>query len=78
MLIVTHELEALSDIVTRIVVMSGGRVSFDGTPADFAPARGALGAVGDDHHHLDEGEPAFGLAGTTPTGPLDPRNHSHG
>jgi zinc transport system ATP-binding protein len=77
MLIVTHELEALSDIVTRIVVMSGGRVSFDGTPAQFGLARDTLGAVGHDHHHPDEGAPASGLAGATPTGPLDPRNHTH-
>jgi zinc transport system ATP-binding protein len=78
MLIVTHELEALSDIVTRIVVMSGGRVSFDGTPAQFGRARDTLGAVGHDHHHPDEAAPASGLAGATPTGPLDPRNHAHG
>jgi zinc transport system ATP-binding protein len=78
MLIVTHELEALSDIVTRIVVMSGGRVSFDGTPAQFGRARDTLGAVGHDHHHPDEAAPASGLAGATPTGPLDPRNHTHG
>jgi zinc transport system ATP-binding protein len=78
MLIVTHELEALSDIVTRIVVMSDGRVSFDGTPAQFGRARDTLGAVGHDHHHPDEAAPASGLAGATPTGPLDPRNHTHG
>ena len=78
MLIVTHELEALSDIVTRIVVMSGGRVSFDGTPAQFGRARDTLGAVGHDHHHPDEAAPTSGLAGATPTGPLDPRNHTHG
>jgi zinc transport system ATP-binding protein len=79
MLIVTHELEALSDIVTRIVVMSGGRVSFDGTPAQFARVRGTLGAVGDDHHHPDESdEQASGLAGATPTGPLDQRSADHG
>lgn len=36
LLIVTHELQAVSDVLTRIVQLSGGRISFDGTPADYA------------------------------------------
>src|SRR6185437_14019551 len=36
MVIVTHELAALEHIVTRLLLVSGGRLAFDGTPADFA------------------------------------------
>jgi zinc transport system ATP-binding protein len=74
MLIVTHELEALADIVTRIVAMSGGRVVFDGSPAAFAEAQGAFGALGHGHHHADEPEPADSrLADAPAAGPLDPQ-----
>jgi zinc transport system ATP-binding protein len=74
MLIVTHELEALADIVTRIVAMSAGRVVFDGPPAAFAREQARLGALGHGHHHPDELEPgASRLAGAPAAGPLDPR-----
>ncbi len=47
MLVVTHELDALVDIVTRVVVIDAGTLVFDGTPADYTadnfPAHG--------HHH---------------------------
>lgn len=73
MLVVTHELAALRGIVKRIVEMDGGRVSFDGTPADYTAHLGALvrSAAFDPggHHHDDEAAgppPLFGA------GPLDP------
>lgn len=34
LVIVTHELDALADLVTRAIVISGGRVSHDGPPED--------------------------------------------
>ncbi len=46
LVIVTHELAALSDIVTRAVVVRGGRVVHDGPPGD-------LGTQEDDHTHHD-------------------------
>lgn len=50
MLIVTHELAALRDVVTRIVCMDAGHVDFDGAPAAYA--RGHRGhEAGDGHHH---------------------------
>ena len=72
MLIVTHELEPLRDIVSRILVVTGGRVSFDGTPARFAEARAALPALDHGHHHDDEPRPGPARPATTPSaGPLD-------
>jgi zinc transport system ATP-binding protein len=73
LLIVTHELEALADIVTRIVVVSGGRVAFDGTTADFAAQRG-LDLAGQGHHHAEDVDVAYSrLPGAPAAGPLDPQ-----
>ena len=42
MVVVTHELEALRDVVTRVVCMESGRVDFSGTAAEYAAhTRGA-------------------------------------
>ena len=77
MLIVTHELEALADIVTRIVVMSSGRIVFDGTPVEFDQVQGVLGAVGHGHHHPnDVRHGGLPIADTISSGPLDPRSRS--
>ncbi|KRE38135.1 metal ABC transporter ATP-binding protein [Janibacter sp. Soil728] len=48
LVIVTHELDALAEIVTRAVVVRGGGISFDGAPEQLSP--------GDDAHahHDDE------------------------
>ena len=73
MLIVTHELEPLRDIVSRIVFVTSGRVSFDGTPERFAAERAALPALDHGHHHDDEPRPGTHRPATTPAaGPLDP------
>ena len=75
MVIVTHELAALAGIVSRIVVVQGGRVAFDGTPQEFSSRSGEL--VEDHHHHHDdEDHPAPSrLPGAPSAGPLDPRRH---
>lgn len=60
LLIVTHELDALEDIVTRIVCLDGGRIDFDGTPAAYAAhlvARTDHPHPGSDHHHPDDATP---------------------
>ncbi len=87
MIIVTHELEAISDIVTRIVLVQSGHIAFDGTPAEFAS--NAQDSDGEHalhhhvHHHDDElavdpprvdGRP---LPGAPSAGPLDPRGPRH-
>ncbi|MBR7744102.1 metal ABC transporter ATP-binding protein [Phycicoccus sp. BSK3Z-2] len=69
MLVVTHELDALHDVVTRIVCMDAGHLDFDGTPAQYR-AHLADHSLGSGHHHDDEHPPppARVLGG----GPLDP------
>ena len=71
MLIVTHELRALHGVLTRIVELDGGRITFDGTSADHDRWHGALASGHDPHHHDghhhdDEASPA-----STAAGPLD-------
>lgn len=67
MLIVTHELTAFRDVVTRIVELSAGRVHFDGTPEAYAEHHHRM-IVGGHHHDHDE-PPA--PAGVVPVeGPL--------
>lgn len=70
MLVVTHELDALHEVVTRIVCMDSGHVDFDGTPTEYA-AHLEDHSRGSDHHHDDRhhGVPARALLGD---GPLDP------
>ena len=68
MLIVTHELGALERLLTRIVVIDGGRIRFDGTPAEYAAARDRVHHDHDSHHHDDE---LHRDAGGVPRGPLD-------
>jgi zinc transport system ATP-binding protein len=50
MVVVTHELEALRDVVTRVVCMQAGRVDLDGTPEEYATHRAAHDP-GSTHHH---------------------------
>jgi zinc transport system ATP-binding protein len=78
MLIVTHELEALSGIVTRIVAMSSGRIVFDGTPTEFERHHSRLAVVGHAHHSGDEADHAESrLAAAPAAGPLDPQGGEH-
>ncbi|MDE9367549.1 metal ABC transporter ATP-binding protein [Luteipulveratus sp. YIM 133132] len=73
MLIVTHELAALRDVVSRIVVLTSGRVIFDGTPAAYAERRAAdeLAHTHGGHHHDDE----LPACRPTPTGAHGPVDH---
>ncbi|MDQ1535816.1 MAG: zinc transport system ATP-binding protein [Actinomycetota bacterium] len=74
MLIVTHELQAIRSVLTRIVQVNGGRVSFDGSPADHARSHGAPPSGHDGHHHDDEELPV-----SSPTaGPFDRFSHLPG
>lgn len=80
MLIVTHELDALAEVVTRTVVVDSGRIVFDGTPEELTAAgAGATSPVlrSHGHHHDDEVHPesatgAARLPGAPGPGPLDP------
>lgn len=75
MLIVTHELEALRDIVSRIVLVGEGHLRFDGTPADFvlAQRRQQDLILAHEHHHHDDDSDASQAPGvlSTPHGPLE-------
>lgn len=53
MLIVTHELDALHDIVTRVLCVSNGRIDFTGTCAQY-DAHLAAHPIGSSHHHHEE------------------------
>ena len=69
MLVVTHELDALEDVVTRIVCMESGHVDFDGTPPAYA-AHLASHATGSGHHHGPDA--AARPPAVLGSGPLDP------
>ena len=71
MVIVTHELGALERLLTRIVVIDGGRIRFDGTPERYAAQRHTVHHDHDSHHHDDELHPQ--PSGVT-LGPLDVRH----
>jgi zinc transport system ATP-binding protein len=73
MLIVTHELQAVRGVLTRIVQLNGGKITFDGTPAVYGRSQGAPSADHDGHHHDDELPTAFPAAG-----PIDHVSHLPG
>ena len=75
MLIVTHELQAVRDVLTRIVQLNGGQITFDGNPGDYASSQGASTTAHDGHHHEDNQERP---AGFTAAGPLDQVGHLPG
>lgn len=70
MVVVTHELEALRDVVTRVVCMESGHIDFDGTPTEYA-SHLAAHDIGSSHHHdpSHDGRPAERMLGPAP---LDP------
>ena len=51
LVIVTHELGALEGLPTRIIVVDGGRLAFDGDLDRYAAARDAVHHDHDSHHH---------------------------
>ncbi|NHI18128.1 metal ABC transporter ATP-binding protein [Phycicoccus endophyticus] len=62
MLVVTHELAALRDVVTRIVCMDSGHVDFDGPTAAYA-AHVAAHAPGSTYDHTDRPRPPAPVGG---------------
>jgi zinc transport system ATP-binding protein len=71
MLVVTHELDALEDVVTRIVCMEAGHVDFDGSTVAYT-AHLQAHTRGSAHHHDDHGPDAGRPPAVLGTGPLDP------
>jgi zinc transport system ATP-binding protein len=74
MLIVTHELAAVRGVLTRIVQLDGGQITFDGTPDDYARSQSGPAAGHDGHHDDDRELPATSAA----QGPLDQIGHLPG
>jgi zinc transport system ATP-binding protein len=73
MLIVTHELQAVREALTRIVDLNGGQIVFDGTPSEYARSQGAARSGPNGHHH-DEDNPLSSQV----AGPLDHASGGHG
>ncbi len=79
MLIVTHEMEAFAALVSRVVVVDGGVVTFDGTRGEFLGRRAEVLHEHHTHHHDDEPHVDDARSNGAPTsGPLDPRGGRHG
>jgi zinc transport system ATP-binding protein len=76
MVIVTHELGALERILTRIVVVDAGRVTFDGTPEQYGARRAVVHHDHDAHHHDNELTDDERTA-VLPRGPVDPAGDGH-
>ena len=71
MLIVTHELRALGGVLSRIVELDAGRITFDGTSAEHDRWHDAMAHDveyhRDEHHHDDDSATST----STAAGPLD-------
>ena len=78
MLIVTHELLALRGVLTRIVELDGGRITFDGTSAEHDRWHDTQEAGHDGHHHDGHHHDDETAAASRATGPLDRINHLPG
>jgi zinc transport system ATP-binding protein len=72
MLIVTHELDALVDTVTRVVCTSRGHIDFDGSLTAYLSDHACAGDP-QVHHHAEELVPldSTALPGVPTRGPLD-------
>ena len=72
MLIVTHELQALSRVLTRIIEINQGRVTFDGPPANHELSQAPPGPANlhDGHHDHDDHDDHLPRAWPA-AGPLD-------
>ncbi len=72
LVIVTHELEALAEVATRVVCLRDGRVDFDGAPAAYARHEAAH-THGHGHHHAEDTDhQAASRTGAAAHVPLDP------
>ena len=75
MVIVTHEVGALARLLTRVIVVDGGRVTFDGPPEVYSALRDRVHHEHDSHHHDLELQRR---ASPLPRGPIDPEGAPRG
>jgi zinc transport system ATP-binding protein len=78
MLIVTHEMVAFSSLVTRVLVVDDGAVSFDGSRGTFLERESEVLHEHHTHHHDDELHLDGRLPGAPRSGPLDPTGGRRG
>ncbi len=79
MLIVTHEMAAFSGLVSRVLVVDAGVVSFDDSCRAFLDREREVLHEHHSHHHDDELHQDGGrLAGAPRSGPLDPTGGRRG
>ena len=71
MMIVTHELRALRDVLSRIIEIDGGQILFDGTSSEHDRWHDALAARHDGHDHDGHHDNDWTPRGSTAAGPLD-------
>ncbi len=72
LLVVTHEMAPITDLVTRVVVVDDGHVAFDGSRDGFLASAGSVLHEHHTHHHDAE----LSLPGPLPSsGPLDREAH---
>ena len=76
LLIVTHEMDALAEVVTRIVCLDRGHLDFDGSPSAYA-AHLTEHPAGSGHHH--DSDDITGPIPVIGRAPLDAHGrHRHG
>jgi zinc transport system ATP-binding protein len=74
MLVVTHEMDAFLDVVTRVVVVDRGGVTYDGPRYAFLAHEAEVLHEHHTHHHDDElTDPRPSLTGTAEAGPTGGR-----
>lgn len=82
MVIVTHEIEALRGVITRVVEVTHGHISFDGTPGEYGQRFART--ISDDHLHVPGAHDAHHDAEhhvpgpSYAVGPLDPSPRHEG
>lgn len=77
MIIVTHEIEAFADLVTRVVLIDAGTVRFDGPRSGLEARNTGFWHEHDSHHHDDELRVDLAsFPGASTSGPLDRRRGS--
>ncbi|MEP6649244.1 MAG: metal ABC transporter ATP-binding protein [Lapillicoccus sp.] len=79
MLVVTHEMDAFVDVVTRVVVVDHGGVAYDGPRDAFlAQEREFLHEHHTHHHDHELTDPRPSLTGAPDAGPVSTTTHPNG
>lgn len=74
MLVVTHDLSVLHQVVTRIVSMESGGITFDGLPEQYATYVADMVQTGHGHHHHHDERPRKPRLMTGPSDRVESRD----